>query len=183
MVTNLPFLRWLVAHPAVRAGRDDDGVPRRAPAALRAAGAALPPPWRGSFRLNLPAPPPHAPPDEDAASHAHGPGARAEHRSTAPMPGTVIRVLVAEGDRVAAAPAAGRARGDEDGDAARLALRGASCEASTSPRATGSPAAPSSSSSRSRLETLRQALFVAQKSFCSFIAAPMSPLIFSLPDM
>ena len=40
------------------------------------------------------------------------------------MPGTVIRVLVARGRPRAAAPAARRARGDEDGDAAGLALRG-----------------------------------------------------------
>jgi pyruvate carboxylase subunit B len=48
--------------------------------------------------LNLPAPPPAAPPDPDAAAeHARG----AEQSTlSAPMPGTVIRVLAAEGDRV-----------------------------------------------------------------------------------
>jgi len=98
VVTNLPFLRWLVAHPAVRAGDTTTAFlvehppmsePRRAPAA----------PWRGGFRLNLPAPPPHSPPDESAS--VHGQGAGAEHSAiTAPMPGTVLRVLVGEGDRV-----------------------------------------------------------------------------------
>jgi len=98
VVTNLPFLRWLVAHPAVRAGDTTTAFlvehppmsePRRAPAA----------PWRGGFRLNLPAPPPHSPPDESAS--IHGQGAGAEHSAiTAPMPGTVLRVLVGEGDRV-----------------------------------------------------------------------------------
>ncbi len=39
VTTNLPFLRWLVAHPALRAGEDDDRVPRRVSAALAAAGA------------------------------------------------------------------------------------------------------------------------------------------------
>ena len=59
--TNLPFLRWLVAHPALPRRRDDDRVPHRAPAALRAAAARCRDgPWRGAFRLNLPAPPPAA---------------------------------------------------------------------------------------------------------------------------
>jgi acetyl/propionyl-CoA carboxylase alpha subunit len=98
VVTNLPFLRWLVAHPAVRAGDTTTAflvehppmsVPRPAPSA----------PWRGGFRLNLPAPPPHSPPDESASVRGHAAGA--EHSSiTAPMPGTVLRVLVGEGDRV-----------------------------------------------------------------------------------
>ena len=98
VVTNLPFLRWLVGHPAVRAGETTTAflvehppltVPRRPP----------PPPWRGAFRVNLPAPPPHAPPDEAVAAHAHG--GDAEHSTiTAPMPGTVLRVLVGKGDRV-----------------------------------------------------------------------------------
>ena len=44
VVTNLPFLRWLVAHPALRAGRDDDRLPDRAPAALGAAAAPAGPP-------------------------------------------------------------------------------------------------------------------------------------------
>jgi acetyl/propionyl-CoA carboxylase alpha subunit len=98
VVTNLPFLRWLVAHPAVRAGETTTAFlvenpplsqPRR-PAQM---------PWRGGFRLNLPVPPPHSPPDETAAAHGHGPGAE-QSTVTAPMPGTVIRVLVAEGERV-----------------------------------------------------------------------------------
>ncbi|HEY6029625.1 MAG TPA: acetyl-CoA carboxylase biotin carboxyl carrier protein subunit, partial [Gaiellaceae bacterium] len=58
-------------------------------------------PWRGGFRINLPPPVPHSPPDEDAAAHAHGGGAE-QSAVTAPMPGTVIRVLVARGDRVEA---------------------------------------------------------------------------------
>jgi 3-methylcrotonyl-CoA carboxylase alpha subunit len=59
----------------------------------------VPSPWRGGFRLNLPAPPPHAPPGDDAV--AQGSGAGSEHSSIrAPMPGTVLRVLVEPGDRV-----------------------------------------------------------------------------------
>ncbi|HEY6055926.1 MAG TPA: biotin/lipoyl-containing protein, partial [Gaiellaceae bacterium] len=101
VTTNLPFLRWLVTHPAVRAGETttaflDDYPPLSAPPAALPAG-----PWRGAFRLNLPSPPRRPAPDVDAAAHAHGPVAE-QSAVTAPMPGTVIRVLVARGDRVEA---------------------------------------------------------------------------------
>ncbi len=96
--TNLPFLRWLVGHPVVRAGRTTtafltDYPPLSAPP-VEPSG-----PWRGAFRLNLPAPPPHSPPDVDQAAHQHGPAGE-QSALTAPMPGSVIRVLVADGDRV-----------------------------------------------------------------------------------
>ena len=96
MVTNLPFLRWLVAHPALRAGRTTTAFLARVPAAVAAAGTRRA--GRGAARSGSTCrrPPPHAPPDEDAAAHAHGPGAE-QSAITAPMPGTVIRVLVAEG--------------------------------------------------------------------------------------
>src|SRR5207253_10660656 len=58
-------------------------------------------PWRGAFRLNLPSPPPAPPPDVDSVQRQHG-AAGVESAVTAPMPGTVIRVLVAEGDAVEA---------------------------------------------------------------------------------
>jgi acetyl/propionyl-CoA carboxylase alpha subunit len=101
VVTNLPFLRWLVTHPAVRAGQTTtafltDFPPLSAPPAALADG-----PWRGAFRLNLPLPAPASPPDVDAAAHEHGPGAE-QSEVTAPMPGTVIRVLVEAGQRVEA---------------------------------------------------------------------------------
>ena len=99
VTTNLAFLRWLVAHPAVRAGETTtaflvDHPPMSQPP-LR-----LPDrPWRAPWRLNLPPPPPQPLPDVDAASHRHG--ASSESSSlTAPMPGTVIRVAVSAGDRV-----------------------------------------------------------------------------------
>ena len=98
VVTNLPFLRWLVGHPTVQAGETTTAFlvehpPLSQPHAPPAA------PWRGGFRLNLSVPPPHSPPDA-AAAHAGG-GEQAEHSMvTAPMPGTVLRVLVREGDRV-----------------------------------------------------------------------------------
>jgi 3-methylcrotonyl-CoA carboxylase alpha subunit len=99
VTTNLPFLRWLVAHPAVREGRTTTAFLTEHPP-LSTPPVRLPTgPWAGGFRLNLPLPAPAAPPDVDAAAHDHrhtGGGASV----AAPMPGTVIRVLVAEGDEV-----------------------------------------------------------------------------------
>ena len=102
MTTNLPFLRWLVAHPVVRAGRDDDRVPHRAPAALGAARAVARRPWDGAWRLNLLPPPDRTPPPDvdDAATHRRAAGGGEQSALTAPMPGTVIKVLAAPGDRV-----------------------------------------------------------------------------------
>ena len=99
VATNLPLLRWLVAHPVLRAGLATTAFltehpPLSAPPA-RAAGR----PWLGAWRLNLPAPPPAPPPDADAAARTHGAGLESSVLA-APMPGTVIRVDVAPGDRV-----------------------------------------------------------------------------------
>jgi len=101
VTTNLPFLRWLMAHPSFREGAVStafltehpplSAVPRRRPVG----------PWRGAWRLNLPPPAPAGPPDVDEAAHAPS----LEHGGssvTAPMPGTVLRVEVAPGDTVAA---------------------------------------------------------------------------------
>jgi acetyl/propionyl-CoA carboxylase alpha subunit len=101
LVTNLPFLRWLVAHPLVRAGHTTTAFLVEHPPLSEPSAAAPHRPWLGAWRLNAAAPPPHAPPDVDAAAHDHGAGAVAS-AVTAPMPGTVIKVLVAEGERVAA---------------------------------------------------------------------------------
>jgi acetyl/propionyl-CoA carboxylase alpha subunit len=102
VTTNLPFLRWLVSHPAVREGRTTtafltDYPPLSEPPLKLPSG-----PWDGSWRLNLPPPSPHSPPDVDEAAHAGVAAGVVEQSSlTAPMPGTVIRVLAREGDRVA----------------------------------------------------------------------------------
>jgi acetyl/propionyl-CoA carboxylase alpha subunit len=98
VVTNLPFLRWLVAHPALRAGRTTtafliDHPPLSTPP-LRVPDG----PWAGVFRLNLPSPPPTPPPNPEVASQDHTGGEQSS--LTAPMPGTVIRVLVGNGDAV-----------------------------------------------------------------------------------
>ena len=101
MTTNLPFLRWLVAHPTLRAGEATTAFLVEHPP-LSAPPSALPDPvWRGAFRLNLPSPAPQPPPDVDAAAHDHGPGS-ASSTITAPMPGTVIKVNVHAGATVQA---------------------------------------------------------------------------------
>jgi acetyl/propionyl-CoA carboxylase alpha subunit len=98
LTTNLPFLRWLVAHPAVLAGETttaflEDHPPLSAPPRLPDRV------WREPWRLNLPAPPRKPPPDLDSAAHSHGPSAE-QSALIAPMPGTVIKVQAAPGDRV-----------------------------------------------------------------------------------
>jgi acetyl/propionyl-CoA carboxylase alpha subunit len=102
VTTNLAFLRWLVAHPVLRAGETTTAFLVEHPP-LSAPPAAVPPAaWHGAFRLNLPGAPLQSPPDLDdpAHRHVHAPGGSA--LVTAPMPGTVIRVLVAPGATVGA---------------------------------------------------------------------------------
>ena len=101
VTTNLPFLRWLVAHPVVRAGAATtafltDYPPLTAPPLLRPAA-----PFREPWRLNLQAPPPAPPPDLDVESHRPR-AVEGVTTVTAPMPGTVIRVEVEPGDAVRA---------------------------------------------------------------------------------
>jgi acetyl/propionyl-CoA carboxylase alpha subunit len=101
LTTNLPFLRWLVAHPVVRAGDTTTAFltehPPLSPPPLRSAAPA----WRGPWRLNLPSPGIQPPPDVDEAAH-HGSHGAGGSELTAPMPGTVIEVAVAAGDTVQA---------------------------------------------------------------------------------
>jgi acetyl-CoA/propionyl-CoA carboxylase biotin carboxyl carrier protein len=101
VTTNLPFLRWLLAHPAFRTGDVSTAFltdyPPLSPLPLR-----LPEgPWRGPWRLNLPAPPAAPPPDVQQATQARV-GEGAGQSVPAPMPGTVLTVLVAPGERVQA---------------------------------------------------------------------------------
>jgi acetyl/propionyl-CoA carboxylase alpha subunit len=92
VATNLPFLRWLVAHPEVRAGRittaflDDYPPLSRAP--------RVPHPWAASN-----APPRRLLTVETTARATDSTGSE-QSTVTAPMPGIVVRVLAAEGDRV-----------------------------------------------------------------------------------
>jgi len=102
MTTNLPFLRWLVAHPVVRAGGATtaflvENPPLSSPPLLATAA-----PWRSPWRLNLPAPPPVSPPDVATTAHAPRPADGGSATVTSPMPGTVVRVEVEPGAAVGA---------------------------------------------------------------------------------
>jgi acetyl/propionyl-CoA carboxylase alpha subunit len=102
LTTNLPFLRWLVAHPALRAGETttaflDEWPPLSQPPVRLPEG-----PWADGWRLNLPRAPRRAAPDVDSAAHRTGTGTAGESAVVAPMAGTIIRVLTAAGERVEA---------------------------------------------------------------------------------
>jgi acetyl-CoA/propionyl-CoA carboxylase, biotin carboxylase, biotin carboxyl carrier protein len=101
VTTNLPFLRWLVSHPLVRAGRTTTAFLTEHPPLGELPPFAPDGAWSGAWRLNLPAPPPLPVPDVDAAAAAQADGAE-QSTLTAPMPGTVIKVLAEAGERVAA---------------------------------------------------------------------------------
>jgi acetyl/propionyl-CoA carboxylase alpha subunit len=100
VTTNLAFLRWLVSYPDVRAGRATTAFLTENPPL--SSPVELPDAWEGGWRLNRAraavSPPPRV---EDASRSAEiAPGG---HRAvTAPMPGTVIRVLVEKGARIEA---------------------------------------------------------------------------------
>jgi acetyl/propionyl-CoA carboxylase alpha subunit len=102
VTTNLPFLCWLVSHPSVRAGETTTAFLVEHPPLSRSPAREAPPPWRTPFRLNLPPPEPAPPPDVAAAASDHGGPGGEQSTLVAPMPGTVIKLLVAEGDEVRA---------------------------------------------------------------------------------
>jgi acetyl/propionyl-CoA carboxylase alpha subunit len=101
LTTNLSFLRWLVAHPVVRAGATTTAFLTVHPPFSRPARPPAPA-WATRWRLNLPDPPPAAPPDAAASAAADRGPDSGPSTMTAPMPGTVIKVLVQPGERVAA---------------------------------------------------------------------------------
>ena len=103
VTTNLGFLRWLVDHPAVRAGETttaflSDHPPLSLPIQARG-------PWSGYWRANRDRsgaqPSPTVAPTVEAAAHLTD-GGHETSGVAAPMPGVVVRVLVGEGDRVEA---------------------------------------------------------------------------------
>jgi acetyl/propionyl-CoA carboxylase alpha subunit len=102
VTTNLPFLRWLVSHPAVRAGDTTTSFLTEQPPLSATAPGVAAAPWRKPFRLNLPSPAPAAPPDVDALSADHRGPSGEQSVVKAPMPGTVIRLLVGAGESVRA---------------------------------------------------------------------------------
>ena len=103
VTTNLPFLRWLVAHPSLRAGDTTTAFLVEHPPLSQPPRHTPAPAWRGGWRLNLPPAPPAPPPDVDQASHHTAHAGGGDTTLTAPMPGTVIEVAVAAGDAVTAA--------------------------------------------------------------------------------
>ena len=100
VTTNLPFLRWLVAHPAFRRAELSTGFLEQF-LPLSASPRPVPQGWGASWRLNLPSAAELAPLQVEAAART-GRTEAADGRITAPMPGTVIEVRVAEGERVSA---------------------------------------------------------------------------------
>ena len=101
VTTNLPFLRWLAAHPAFRAGETSTSFLAYHPPFSAPPPRASSSEWRDGFRLNLPPHAPAPPPDGDDPAHGHAPG-RGLGSITAPMPGTVLRVHVKPGEEVEA---------------------------------------------------------------------------------
>ncbi|MFQ5425940.1 MAG: biotin/lipoyl-containing protein, partial [Gaiellales bacterium] len=102
LMTNRALLLWVLRHDVMRAGLQTTAFLTRYPPLGRSRPA--PPAWQGSFRLNGgsqqgPAFPP-SPPTVESARHRLDAVAGGSGDVTAPMPGTVLQVLVSEGERV-----------------------------------------------------------------------------------
>ncbi|MGH3008169.1 MAG: acetyl/propionyl/methylcrotonyl-CoA carboxylase subunit alpha [Gaiellaceae bacterium] len=102
VTTNLPFLRWLVSHPLVRAGRVTTAFLTENPPLSELPAAVPDPVWSEPWRLNLPAPASRPALDLDDLAGSGGASGSEQSAVVAPMPGTVIRVLVEPGNEVAA---------------------------------------------------------------------------------
>jgi acetyl/propionyl-CoA carboxylase alpha subunit len=94
LTTNVGFLRWLVEHPQVRAGETTTAFLAENPPL--SAPVAVPGAWRAEATPRRP------PPRVEDFVHGTEGGAGAVSTVAAPMPGVVVRVLAAEGERVEA---------------------------------------------------------------------------------
>jgi acetyl/propionyl-CoA carboxylase alpha subunit len=94
--TNLPFLRWLVDHPVVRAGATTTAFLSDYPPLSRA--PRVRGPWARFPRPRLDGR--HGILTVETTAHGSDAGGGSESTVRAPMPGVVIRVLASEGDRV-----------------------------------------------------------------------------------
>jgi 3-methylcrotonyl-CoA carboxylase alpha subunit len=100
VVTNLPFLRWLVGHPVLRAGAQTTAFLVEHPP-LSAPPTELPgTAFSGGWRLNLGRVASRPAPFPEAADREHA--ETGDGSVTTPMPGRVIAVHVAAGDAVEA---------------------------------------------------------------------------------
>src|SRR5437763_23209 len=79
VTTHLPFLRWPVAHPRVRAGRVTTAFLTENPPLSEPPAATPAEVWSDPWRLNLPSPP--SQPAPDVAATAGGPGTSGHERS------------------------------------------------------------------------------------------------------
>ena len=100
VTTNLPFLRWLVRHPRVRAGETTTAFLVGLPAALAVPARAERPVARRVPAQPAAASAPLAARRRRRDAQDHGPGGESS-ALTAPMPGTVIKVLAEPGQSVA----------------------------------------------------------------------------------
>jgi 3-methylcrotonyl-CoA carboxylase alpha subunit len=96
VTTNLPFLRWLVSHPEVRAGRTTTAFLDDYPPLSRAPRVTSP--WLGAWGRAANGPRPLLTVERTATPSELGSAEQSVVK--APMPGVVLRVLAAEGERV-----------------------------------------------------------------------------------
>jgi len=100
VTTNLAFLRWLVSHPAVRAGRITTAFLTENPPLSTP--FEVPSVWAGGWRLNRARAAASQPPRVEDASRSAEIVPGGQRTVAAPMPGTVLSVLVTEGAQVEA---------------------------------------------------------------------------------
>ena len=100
VATNLPFLRWLVDHPVLRAGEATTRFLEEYPPLSRPPRVSGP--WADGWRANGRTAENRSLLTVEATARSAEASAGEQSVVKAPMPGVVLRVLTAEGDRVQA---------------------------------------------------------------------------------